>query len=162
MATASTVAQNYEQVSYGGNASQWRGQHRQIISDNVAARNLLAKESGAMVIFDLATVTYTLPAPFPGMYFEFRTGTTATAQKIITDAATTFLLGAVQVYTIATASAGGFAANGTTIRSWTSNGTTQGGLVGDRFTVTAINTTQWFVEGLLVGSGTIATGFATS
>lgn len=162
MATVSTTAQNYEQVSYGGNASQLRGHHRQIISDNVAARTLSPKESGALVVFDIATVTYTLPAPVAGMWFEFRTGTTATAQKLITDAATTFLLGAVQVYTIATASAGGFAANGTTIRSWTSNGTTQGGLTGDRMTVTAINATQWLIEGLLVGSGTIATGFATS
>lgn len=159
---ASTVAQNYEQLSYGGSACQVRGQHRQIIGDAVAARVLLPKESGAIVLLDIATGTWTLPTPVIGMNFEFRTTVTATAQKIVTNLATEFLLGSVQVYTIATASAGGFAANGTTIRSWTSNGTTQGGLAGDRFTVTAVSATQWLVEGLLVGSGTIATGFATS
>lgn len=159
---ASTVAQNYEQLSYGGNACQVRGHHRQIIGDAVATRILLPKESGAVVLLDIASGTWTLPTPVIGMNFEFRTTVTATAQKIVTSAATEFLLGSVQVYTIATASAGGFAANGTTIRSWTSNGTTQGGLAGDRFSVTAISATQWLIEGLLVGSGTIATGFATS
>lgn len=159
---ASTVAQNYEQLSYRGSASQHRGNHRQIIGDAVAARTLLAKESGAIVLLDIATGTWTLPTPVIGMNFEFRTTVTATAQKILTNLSTEFLLGALTVGTIATASAGSFAANGSTIRSWTSNGTTQGGLAGDKFTVTAISATQWLIEGFLVGSGTIVTGFATT
>src|SRR4051812_28789791 len=98
---ASSTAQNYEQVSYGGNASQWRGQHRQIISDGVATRTLTPKEAGARCCFDLAAgVIYTLPpltSVNAGMTFEFYTTVTRTsnAHKIITSAATEFLLGAL-------------------------------------------------------------------
>lgn len=159
---ASTIAQNYEQLSYGGTASQWRGQHRQIIGDAVAARTLLAKEAGALCLLDAAAVTYTLPTPVIGMTFEFRTTVTATAGKVLTNSASVFLLGALSIQTIATVTPAGFAANGTTIRSVNTNGTTTGGLSGDKFTVTAISATQWLVEGMLIGSGTLATPFATS
>lgn len=159
---ASTVAQNFEQLSYRGPASQHRGNHRQIIGDAVAARTLLAKESGAIILLDIATGTWTLPTPVIGMNFEFRTTVTATAQKILTNLSTEFLLGALSIQTIATVTPAGFAANGTTIRSWTSNGTTAGGLAGDRFTVQAISSTVWLIEGMLIGSGTLVTGFATT
>ena len=76
--------------------------------------------------------------------------------------ATEFLLGEVFAYTTATASGAGFAANGTTIRALSSNGTTTGGLIGDDYTVTAISATVWFISGVTVGSGTLATPFATS
>ncbi len=64
--------------------------------------------------------------------------------------------------TIATASAGGFAANGTTIASISMNGTTTGGLIGSRFKVKAISATVWAIEGFIYGSGTVVTGFATT
>jgi len=64
--------------------------------------------------------------------------------------------------TIATASPAGFSANGTTIRAVSAAGTTTGGLIGERYRVTCINATQWFIEGIAVGSGTIVTSFATS
>jgi len=162
----STVAQNYEQLSYGGSASQWRGQHRQIISDGVATRQLLAKEAGALCLFDLAAgVTYTLPpAPLAGMTFEFMTSVTITSNsaKAITSAATEFLLGAIALVNDGATTAESFLANGTTIRSVNGNGTTTGGIAGDRFRVTAISTTQWLVEGVMINSGTAATPFATS
>lgn len=165
---ASSTAQNYEQVSYGGNASQWRGQHRQIISDGVATRQLLPKEGGAYCFFDLAAgVVYTLPALTSvnaGLTFTFCTSVTRTsnAHKIITSAATEFLVGAVWLGNNAATTGEIFGADGTTIRALSSNGTTTGGIIGDRYTVTAISTTQWFIDGVLVQSGTAATPFATS
>ena len=54
------------------------------------------------------------------------------------------------------------AANGTTHRSVNGNGTTTGGIIGDNYRLTAINTTQWAVSGTMVNTGTAATMFATS
>lgn len=139
-----------------------RGLGRQVILPAAATRTLTAAESGALVMLDTATQTITLPAPVAGMFFEFYCSTTSTAQKVITDSASTFLLGTIFAYTVATASGAGFAANGSTIRAIATNGTTTGGIVGDCYRVTAINTTQWVISGTTTGSGTIVTPFATS
>lgn len=162
---ASTVHQNYEQLSYGGAASQWRGQHRQIIGDAVAARYLTSKEAGALCLYDASTtVTYYLPTPVIGMRFNFFTTVSVVASDVHKLRCTTgsFLLGALTVGTIATASAAGVAANGTTHLGMSSNGSTTGGLIGSYFEITALSTTQWAIEGFLIGSSTVATPFVTS
>jgi hypothetical protein len=163
---ASSVLQNFEQVSYGSeNLAIMRGAARQLIGDAVATRTLTAKESGSVCQFDRAAgVVYTLPAPVIGMEFEFVATVTVTSNsyKIITNSASVFLLGAVQVFTIATASAGGFAFNGTTHVACTSNGAESGGVIGSRIMVRAISSTQWVISGQLVGSGTVSTPAATS
>lgn len=158
---ASTVKTNYEQATYGLPA-QLAAHHRVIIGDAVASRQLTAKDSGAICLLDSATANYILPTPVIGMTFEFRTTVTATAGKVITNAATEFLLGALSIQTIETVTTACFAANGVTIRSINTNGTSTGGLTGDKFTVTAISTTQWVVEGILIGYGVLATPFATT
>lgn len=160
----SNVAQNYEQLSYGGNASQWRGVHRHIIADAVATRTLLAKEAGALCAFDLAAgVVYTLPAPVIGMEFNFITTVTRTsnAHSVVTDAATTFLTGGIWVGNSGAATGKYFAGNGTTFVKTTSNGTTTGGIIGDRLTFIAISSTVWFASGVLNATGTEATPFST-
>ena len=163
---ASSTLQNFEQLSYGApGLSIHRAKATQVIGDAVATRTLTAKESGATCLFDAAAgVVYTLPAPVIGMEFEFITtvSVTSNSHKIITDAATTFLLGEVLMFTTATASPAGFAFNGTTHVACTSNGTTTGGLIGSRIKVRALSATQWFIEGGMVGSGVIATPAATS
>jgi len=163
---ASNVLQNYEQLSYGGpGLSMHRAKARQIISDGVATRVLTAKEAGALCCMDVASgVIYTLPTPVAGMEFEFCTTVTRTsnAHKIITNLSTEFLLGAVGLLNNAATTGEAFGADGTTIRALSSNGTTTGGVIGDYYRVTAISSTQWFIQGLLVQSGTAATPFATS
>lgn len=162
----STTLQNFEQLSFRGpELSQHSAQARVLIGDAVATRQLTAKESGALCLFDLAAgVTYTLPSPVIGMTFEFFTSVTITsgAAKMITNLATEFLLGAIGTMNNAATTAEAFAANGTSIRSVSGNGTTSGGIAGDRYRVTAISTTQWLIEGLLINSGTAVTPFATS
>lgn len=141
------------------------GLHREIITEAVATRALLPGESGSRFCFDLAAgVVYTLPAPVIGMQFEFYSTVTITSNsaKIITNAASVFLLGEVFTYTTATASGAGFAFNGSTHVACTMNGTTTGGIIGTKITVTALSATQWMIDGLIVGSGTIATPAATS
>lgn len=162
---ASTTAQNYEQVTYNGGLTQQRGAARAIIGDAVATRTLTAKESGALCLFDRAAgVVYTLPAPVIGMQFEFATTVTITsnAAKVITSAGTEFLLGAVDMVIVASATTFAATGNGTTHRAISSNGTTTGGVIGDRYRFTAISSTQWLVDGMLSGSGSLATPFATS
>lgn len=162
MATSPT---DLEQLGYGSpSGCIARGQHRKVISGEGATRTLTRKESGALVMFDRAAgIVYTLPAPQVGMEFEFQASAdvTSNAYKIITDAATTFLVGAVMSGELA-AAMDVFQADGTTIVALSSNGTTTGGLIGSNFKVTAISSTQWAIEGVIVGSGTLATPFATS
>lgn len=165
---ASTVHQNYEQLSYGGAASQWRGQHRQIIAEaatNSAGRQLTAKEAGSLVLYDVSTtLKYLLPVPVIGMTFDFFTSVSVVASDThkLYCSTGSFFKGALTVGTIATASAAGVAANGTDILGMSSNGSTTGGLVGSFFRVTAISTTQWAIDGFLIGSGSVATPFVTS
>lgn len=165
MAFDSNTLQNYEQLSEGGpNLSIHRAAARQIIS-LAAARTLTVKESGALVLLDAAAgFTVTLPPPTVGAFFEFMTTVTVTSgtSKVITDAATTFLLGEVLTYTTATASPAGFAFNGSTHVAIGMNGTTTGGIIGTRFKVEALSSTVWAITGVVVGSGTIATPAATS
>jgi hypothetical protein len=143
----------------------WRGQHRQVIADAVATRTLLPKEAGALCLFDSAAGTiYTLPTPVIGMMFQFGTSIsrTSNAHKIITSAATEFLTGGVVSGNSGAATAEFFAADGTSIRAISMNGTTTGGVIGDSFEVVGISTTVWFVRGVTNNTGTAATPFATS
>lgn len=163
----STTASNYEQISTGQPA-QVRELHEAIISDAVATRTLTNQDVGALCLFDRAAGTvYTLPPitlATVGMRFDFSTSVTITsnAAKVITDSATTFLVGDIIVSGGATSTALGATANGTTIRALSSNGSTTGGVIGGRFSCIAINATQWLVSGSVSGSGAVATPFATS
>ena len=95
------------------------------------------------------------------MTFEFFTtvSVTSNAHKVQTNSAAVFLVGAVTIGTIATAAAGGFSADGTTIVGISSAGSVTGGLIGGKFVVTAISATQWAIRGFLIGSSTIETPF---
>ena len=162
-----TIPSTLERVTYGAPAGSFQsGAHRQVIDGVGATRTLLAEESGALCLFDRAAGnTYTLPVPAVGMQFEFSTTVlvTSNAAKFITDAATTFLVGSVMGGSLTVADSGDvFQADGTTIVAVSMNGSTTGGLVGGSIKVTAISATQWVVEGDFVGSGTLATPFATS
>lgn len=151
-----------ERTSYGGpTGSVQQGKHRQVIQSVGATRTLVAKESGSLCLFDVATGNaYTLPTPVEGMQFEFLTtvAVTSNAQSVTTAAATQFLLGAVNNSKLA-AGTDIFQANGTSHVTISMSGSTTGGLIGSTFTVTAISTTQWVIAGSLVGSGTLADPF---
>ncbi len=158
------VPSSLQRVIPGGPAAVL-GAVRQVIDGVGATRTLAPEESGALCLFDRAAgVVYTLPAPVVGLQYEFQTTVTITsnAAKIITDAATTFLLGTVEMVINTSATTLAALGNGTTHRAVSSNGSTTGGVQGDRYMVTAISSTQWVVTGLVSGSGALATPFATS
>ena len=152
-----------QELSFGGTEGcVISGAGRQVIFPAAAARTLKASESGALVMLDTATQTITLPVPVAGMTFEFRNSILSVAQKVITDSASTFLLGRITAISLVAGAGNAFDANGTTHRAIATNGTTTGGIIGDNFTVTAISGTQWVISGTLAGSGTLATPIATS
>lgn len=144
------------------------GQYRQVIDGVGATRTLATVESGALCLFDSAAgVVYTLPtasAQTIGLTYEFLVKTTITSNsaKIITADASTFLVGAVVSANSGATTTTAYPANGTTIRALSSNGTTTGGTIGDRYKVTCISATQWAIDGQVVATGTTATPFATS
>lgn len=162
-----TIPTALERLSYNGpSGCIATGQHRQVIDGVGATRTLLPEESGALCLLDSATgVVYTLPAPQVGMEFEFlaTVAVTSNAYKVITDAATTFLIGGVIMGDVTIAQSGDyFEADGSTHVAISANGSTTGGLLGERYKVTCISSTQWAIEGVCHGAGTLATPFATS
>lgn len=158
-----TTPTDIERISYGGpSGSIQLGKHRQVIQSVGATRTLLAKESGSLCLFDVATGNaYTLPTPVEGMQFEFlaTVDVTSNAYSVTTKAATQFILGAVNSTKLA-AGTDIFQADGTSHVTISMAGSTTGGLIGSVFSLTAISTTQWVIDGSLVGSGTLATPFA--
>ena len=140
------------------------GQHRVVVSGSGATVQLLAKQSGALCLFDRAAgIVYTLPTPVAGMTFEFATTVTITsnAAKVITKTvASEFIGGSVDIIINGSATTLAALANGTSHTTLSSNGTTTGGVQGDFYRVTAVSTTKWVIEGLVSGSGALATPFA--
>lgn len=128
------------------------------------AATLTAAESGALCIFNAAAgFTYTLPAAEAGLWFEFIVQTTATSVvHRIACASGDFLLGTILQSTDGTYTVAAQTANGTTHLAWEGNGSTTGGIIGDRVVVAAISGTQWSVYGTNSATGTEATPFKTS
>lgn len=139
---------------------------RPLINDMGATRTLSIDDTASTVVFNRAAGTVvTLPLAVPGVFYEFLTSTavTSNAYKIITGAATELLIGGVISNDSDTGGAVvAFDANGSTHIAISMNGTTTGGLIGTRLRFTCLSTTRWIVEGVNVGSGVVATPFATS
>lgn len=161
------IPSNVERLDYGSpDGSIARGLHRQVIQSVGSTRTLTAGESGSLCLFDdAAGHVYTLPTPQEGLTFEFlvTVAVTSNAHKVITDAATTFLIGGGIMGDVTVATSGDyFEADGTTHVAVSTTGTTNGGLVGERYKVVCISGTQWAIDGVFHGAGTLVTPFATS
>ena len=142
-----------------------------------------AAHSGRLLNITAATTTITLPAVNAtanpsssgpgqdpstsnnlGAVYQFFLPSTATAVKIITGTGD-FLLGQLVIGISATTPAGSivmYGADGSTIRSINLNGTTTGGIAGSFINIVATAANTYMVYGNLIGSGTLATPFATS
>lgn len=143
---------------------------RPVISGLGATRTLNEGESGSTVLLDKADgITVTLPAGCrAGTFFEFNVtvSSTSVGYKVITGAGTELLTGAIVNCDTDTSDAVAIwkALVGSSYISFTLGGsdTTKGGLKGDRVRVVKLNSTTWSVEGVTLGTGTVATPFATS
>lgn len=161
------ISANLERLNYdSADGCIATGTHREVIQSQGSTRTLLAEESGALCVFDRAAgIVFTLPAPVEGMQFDFvvKTSITSNAAKIITNAATVFLTGAVMIGSLTVAESGDvFAGDGSTHVAVSMDGATKGGLKGGRLRFTALSATSWYVEGIAIGAGTLADPFATS
>ena len=136
-----------------------------------ATQTLTQSQSSAVFLLDRAAgITYTLPKPKVGLFYDFYTSVlqTSGAHAVKTDASTTFCVGSIIMFSgedvtpSATLGPKMFAANGTSHIKYRSNGTTTGGGIGTSFRVTCISTTLWYVTGIVKSpSDTIATPFST-
>ena len=138
-----------------------------VISGKGATRSLNATESGSVCLFDRAAgIVYTLPTGAKtGTYFDFVVTTTITsnAAKVITGAGTELLIGGyLNVDTDTSNAIAAFDGNGSTHVAVSMNGTTTGGRQGTKLRFTCLSSTRWMVEGIVMGSGVVATAFATS
>lgn len=138
-----------------------------LISGLGATQTLSEDQSGATVLLDRAAgIVVTLPAACAvGTTFDFVVTTTVTSNsyKVITGAATELLIGGyTNVDTDTSNAVAVFTGNGSTYIAVTSNGTTTGGRQGTVLTFTKVSTTLWQVSGMMIGSGVVATAFATS
>ena len=142
------------------------GQHMEVIQGVGAARTLLPEESGSLCILDSAAgVVFTLPVPVVGMYFEFAVtvNVTSNLHKVITDSATSFMKGGIIMGDQTVATSGDyFTADGNTHVAIAADGTTKGGLIGERYRLVAMSATVWLITGVCHGAGTLVTPFATS
>lgn len=139
---------------------------KNVISGSGATRTLNELESGSLCLFDRAAgIVYTLPVAKPGAFFDFMVTTTITsnAAKVITGAGTELLIGGyTNVDTDTSNAVAVFNGNGSTHVSVSMNGTTTGAVAGTRLRFTCLSATRWEVEGMVLGTGVVATAFATS
>lgn len=141
---------------------------RNIIDGLGATLTLKQNQSGACVVLDRAAgTTVTLPAGAnKGTFYEFMVSVTKSggSDKVITAAATELLVGSILNCDTDTSDAVAIwkALVGSAYLSVNLNGSTKGGIKGDRFRLTKLNDTTWQVEGVTNGTGVVITPFATS
>jgi hypothetical protein len=159
------LSSDLERLSYSGpTGCVATGQHREVVAV-AASTTLVAGQSGALVLLGVASgATVTLPAAAEGMQFDFgvTVARTSNSYKIIC-ASGDFLLGSYVAADASIATSGDvFTGNGSSHLALTFDGDTKGGLVGGKLRFTAISGTQWYVEGIAVGTGTMVDAFTTS
>jgi hypothetical protein len=159
-----TVNSGAERLGYGApDGCVALGQHINVISEGVAARTLTAKESGSVVVFDLAaSTTFTLPSPSVGCYFDFVQKIAGSGTwTITTGSAAIFMTGGVQIGSETPGQPDSFAANGTSHWKMVIDGDTKGRVLGGmNVRILCLSATQWHVSGWMIGAGTVATPFA--
>ena len=114
------------------------------------------------MLFDTAAgLVVTLPPPATGMTFDFLVTIDGTGSySIDTDAATTFLLGAVISVSTTAGNADSFEADGSSIVSCDFDSTETGEHIGTAVHLVGLSSTVWSITGTLHGTGTLATPFA--
>jgi hypothetical protein len=160
------ISTGLERLGYGGSdGCIATGIHRNVIlSSEGATRTLLAKESGSLVLCDVAAATtFTLPTPVAGMSFDFALSITITGTLTITSGSTAiFLTGGVALSSLTVGESGtAFAANGSSHYRMVIDNNTKGRIKGNglvRFV--GLTPTLWHVSGWLTGAGTLADPFA--
>ena len=164
-----TILAEVERLDTGDTEGcKYRGYHREVLTPDqtdLIPYILKPEESGALCINGSASGgAWTLPSAEAGLWFEFLATVSVTASNVysVTCSSGDFIAGVIVGGNLTEAASGDvFTGDGAAHVTITSNGSTTGGLIGDSFVLTAINSSQWVVtQGVNVGSGTNATPFA--
>lgn len=156
--------ENYDPFVAAHGLTTQRQSYISTINASSGNTTLTQGRRGQTFLFDSATgITYTLPTPIAGTEFHFIVTNTVTSgsHKIITDAATTFLMGAVFEGSTGVAPLT-FQGNGTSHISVTMGGTTTGGLIGTALKFKAVSTSLWEVTGFMPSAASPATPFSNT
>ena len=165
-----TITSEVERLDTGDSEGcKYRGYHREVISgkENTTYPYILKPaESGALCVHGAADgAAWILPPAEAGLWFEFLATVSVTASDVysVTCSSGDFIIGIIIGGNLTIGASGGFGtADGSTHLGLSQNGSTTGGLIGDSFVLTAINSSQWaMTQGVSIGSGTNATPFVT-
>jgi len=141
---------------------------RNVISGLGATRTLSEDESGSVVLLDKADgIVLTLPVDAPvGTTYDIVVSVTLTSNvyKFITGAGTELMVGQILGCDTDTGNATlvwpGLV--GSSYIAVSMNKTTTGGIKGDSFNATKLNSTTWLVNGHTNNNGTVATPYSAS
>lgn len=161
-----TIATNRESLDSGSpDGCLVRGLARQVINAAGTTRQLLASESGALLVLGTAAgQVYTLPvigADDIGMFFDVCTTVTGTATYSIDTGSAANFIGGGLLMTSTGANQEDFLP--ATIASTVSidlDSVTTGEDLGTWFRLTAISATEWYCGGTASGAGSMADPFA--
>ncbi len=143
------------------------GNKKPIVSGSGATVTLTVDQSGSLILLDRAAgIVFTLPANTPGIYFDFLATVSVTSNnyKIITAVGTELLIGGLVSDDTDSSDAIAYFPSiaATSNIAVTMGTTTTAGLAGSWMRFTCLTSTRWFVNGVVCGSGSVATPFATS
>ena len=165
-----TITSEIERLDTGDSEGcKYRGYHREVLTPsqtNLIPYILKVEESGALCINGSAAGgSWLLPPAEDGLWFEFLATVSVTTANVytVTCSSGDFIAGVIVGGNLTIGASGDvFTADGSTHLGITSNGSTTGGLIGDSFVLTAINSSQWVLtQGVNIGSGTNLTPFTT-
>jgi len=139
-----------------------------VISGSGATATLNELDSGSVVLFDKADgIVFTLPTDAKiGTYFDFVVSVTLTSNvyKFITAVGTELLVGQILGCDTDTSNTTivwpGLV--GSSYIAVSMNKTTTGGIKGDSFRVTKLDSTTWLCNGHVNNNGTVATPYSAS
>lgn len=133
-----------------------------VIARSSASVNLQQMESGSICEFDVASgVTYVLPLPAVGMFFDFAVTKNVTSNSHVVKVLGTgvYLQGSIDIGVAAGTSVTS-QGNGTSHTKVSMNGTTTGGLLGTQLHAECLTNSVWTISGNIIGSGSVSTPFA--
>ncbi len=142
------------------------------VSGQGATYSLNENQSGSTVVFDRTQgQVFTLPArPTAGTYYDFISSVNTSTFKVIANiaTATSYFEGSVRIIGDTNGGTGVIGAGSCfvpvlgTDMDIAANGGTTGGRTGSYIRVSAVSAQTWFVTGVLLGTGTLATPFTSS
>lgn len=137
-----------------------------VTSGSGATVTLTAAQTDSVILMDRAAgIIFTLPAAtaaLKGTSYKFvvKTSVTSNNYSVVGASNADLFYGGVALTNTTAGNAISAGPNGSSNYQCTMNGTTTGGLKGTVITATCLGLNAWLIDGIVSGSGTLATPFA--